>query len=71
MESSSYNGHYLGGQREEGQEGQVVSEGEVVQEAFMATLGTPQVQLTVDAIVGASSAIDLPLLTTNRRRICC
>jgi DNA repair protein RadA/Sms len=71
MESSSYNSHYLGGQREEGQEGQVVSEGEVVQEAFMATLGTPQVQLTVDAIVGASSAIDLPLLTTNRRRICC
>jgi hypothetical protein len=59
MESSSYNSHHLGGQREEDQEGQVVSEGEVVQEASMATIDTPQVPLTVDAIVGAFREMDL------------
>jgi hypothetical protein len=59
MESSSYNSHHLGGQGEEDEEVQVASEGEVVQEASMATISTPQVQLTVDDIVDASSEIDL------------
>jgi hypothetical protein len=56
MKSSSYDSHHEEGQKEEGQ---VVSEGEVVQEAAMDNIGTPPLQLTVDDIVGAFGEIDL------------
>lgn len=62
MESSSYNRHHLGGQHEEDQEGQVGSEGEVVQEASMAHISIPPLQSTVDDIVGAFREIDVTLI---------
>ena len=59
MESSRYNSDEKESPGKEDQEGQVVSEEEVVQVASMADIGTPQVQVTVDDIVGTLSEINL------------